>query len=175
MPVDKIKTSPQSPPPTGERGANDAGVTATNASRKQTNKQTNKPGPAESTKGKTMATSKRTRKYSQDFSGNSLTDQSFTPSCDVNNIVAHYDKTGIDEHAARKNQESFADATTQTFDEAMRNHAETKSAIAERGNDPANWPNLIHEPEPEITAPEPSQDAPIDPPPEDTSGGQKVD
>lgn len=78
-----------------------------------------------------MATSKRKRKYSQDFSGMSLTDQSFAPSCDVNAIVRHYETTGVDPHAHRIAQARYGEATTLTYEDAMRNAAELASFQAE--------------------------------------------
>ncbi len=112
-----------------------------------------------------MATTKRKRKYSQDFSGKSLTDQSFTQSCDVNNIVRHYEQTGVDEFAQRKNQERFGVATTLSYEEAMRNHADVQSAIAERGNDSANWGDHVIATKGVKAATAASEEAEIPPPP----------
>lgn len=78
-----------------------------------------------------MATSKRKRKYSQDFSGHSRTDESFAPACDVNNIVRHYQNTGIDPYQDRLKQARYEEATTLTYADAMRQKAELDSYIAE--------------------------------------------
>ena len=78
-----------------------------------------------------MATSKRKRKYAQDFSGHSLTDTSFAPSCDVNNIIRHYENTGVDPHAYRKNLAKYGDVPSITFSEAMQNKAAFDSYVAE--------------------------------------------
>jgi len=81
-----------------------------------------------------MATSKRQRKYprlSQDFSGNSKTDESFAPACDVNNIVRHYERTGIDPFIDRKAAAQYGEASTLTFADAMRIKAEMDSYLAE--------------------------------------------
>lgn len=60
------------------------------------------------------------RPYSIDFSKTtSKTQQSFKESCDVNNILARYQKTGIIDHV-RKNQEEYGIATGQSFSEAMQ-------------------------------------------------------
>lgn len=75
-----------------------------------------------------MATKKRP--YAQDFSGPSLTDKSFAPACDVNNIVRHYQQTGLDPHIERKKLETYGVAPTQSFSEAMRNKAELDSIFA---------------------------------------------
>lgn len=126
-------------------------------------------------------TTKRKRKYSQDFSGPSLTDQSFAPSCDVNNIVRHYEKTGIDPYIDRKSQARYAEASTLPYEEAMRLSAEIDSAFAllpsqEREryeNSSSAWfedtvtPKPLSEPLREPHSP------PADPAPQDsTEGGQ---
>lgn len=90
---------------------------------------------------------KPSRKYSQDFSGNSLTQQQFRESSDVNNIVKHYETTGFDPYAARRAAQTFGFATAKSFSEAMQNVAEVESAFAELpsetrsafANDPARW------------------------------------
>ena len=78
-----------------------------------------------------MSTSKRKRKYAQDFSGPSMTDESFAPRTDVNYIVKHYQETGLDPYADRIRQARYEPASTMTFDEAMRNKAQLDSYIEE--------------------------------------------
>ena len=77
-----------------------------------------------------MPTSKRKRRYAQDFSKGGRTDASFAESCDVNRIVNHYQKTGIDIHADRLNQARYGEAPTLTYAEAMRYKAELDSTFA---------------------------------------------
>jgi len=104
------------------------------------------------------AVSKR-RPFSQDFSGPSLTQQHFTAQVDVNNIVNHFRVTGIDPYADRIPKQKFGFASSVTFEEALRQTAEVKSAFAElpsekRGsfnNDPALWlDSLVIDPTPTI-------------------------
>lgn len=78
-----------------------------------------------------MPTSKRKRKYSQDFSGGSLTDTSFAAACDVNNIVNHYQQTGIDPYVDRLKNQRFGDVHTLTYEDAMRHKAEIDSYLVE--------------------------------------------
>lgn len=76
----------------------------------------------------------RKRKYSQDFSGNSLTDQSFATACDVNAIVRHYETTGIDPYQDRLKNQKFGVATVLSYEDAMRHKAELDSYTAENPN-----------------------------------------
>lgn len=93
-----------------------------------------------------MPTQKK-RKFAQDFSGESRTQQHFTDAVDVNNIVAHFMATGIDPHAERLKNQRFGFASGQDFSQAMQNIAEINSAFAlqpseiraEFGNDPSRW------------------------------------
>lgn len=96
-----------------------------------------------------MAKTKK-RRYAQDFSETAhgrITDSSFAPSCDVNNIVRHYEKTGLDPHEHRLKMARYEDASTIPFEEAMRITAELDSAFAsqplsvqaEHGNSAAEW------------------------------------
>ena len=81
-----------------------------------------------------MSTTKRQRKYprlSQDFSGDSKTDASFAPSCDVNAIVRHYERTGVDPYIDRKSAARYGEASTLTYADAMRMKAELDSYLAE--------------------------------------------
>jgi hypothetical protein len=114
-------------------------------------------------------TTKRKRKYSQDFSGNSLTDQSFAPGCDVNNIVRHYQETGIDPNPDRKKMERYGEASTLTYEDAMRNKAELDSYTLENPDWDAPQPEP-EAPEAEIT-PDPPPDQPA---PQDASGGDSA-
>ena len=118
------------------------------------------------------------RRFSQDFSGESKTQQHFTASCDVNNIVAHFLQTGVDPHADRAQNQQFGFASSQDFSEAMQNVAEINTRFAELpseersafANDPAQW--LEYEltplpPEEEETPPVPSQEPEPEAPNED--------
>ncbi len=114
---------------------------------------------------------KQQRKYSQDFSGVSKTDRSFRAGCDVNNIVAHYQATGIDPYADRIPTQRFGHASSQSYEEAMRNVAEINSAFAElpsaerslHYNDPARWIDHLNTPpadlpaEPPLASPDAAQ------------------
>lgn len=87
------------------------------------------------------------RPYSQDFSGVGKTDKSFAPSCDVNNIVRHYEQTGIDPYIDRQKLARFDAVPPLTYEEAMFKVAEVKSAFAllpsqeraKHANDPTRW------------------------------------
>nr|UXQ88039.1 MAG: internal scaffolding protein [Microvirus sp.] len=118
-----------------------------------------------------MPTTKRKRKYSQDFSGHSRTDTSFAAACDVNNIVRHYQTTGVDpfpdrlaEYQRQAANDETAEATTLTYADAMRNKAEADSYLAEHpiSDAPASPPA-----EPAPKAPDVADVA--KPPPEDAS------
>ena len=111
-----------------------------------------------------MGTSKRKRKYSQDFSGGSLTDQSFTAACDATNIVNAVEKTGLDPFLDRRSQARYGVASTMSFEEAMRNKADLDSYIAEN----PDWDALTPPDEPEATTP----DAPAEPAPQDSTDGE---
>ena len=129
-------------------------------------------------------TTKRERKYSQDFSGETVVQQHFKQSCDVNNIVAQYQATGIDVHADRINRQTFGFASSKSYEQAAREIAEIGSAFADLpssersrfANDPARWidelttpvetPDAIVAPEaletPSEPAPEPTKTEPLD-------------
>lgn len=114
------------------------------------------------------------RPYSQDFSGDSLTDQSFTAACDVNSIVRHYEQTGIDPFFDRKINQQFGDASTTSYEDAMRQVAEVNSAFAampaaERSryaNDPSRWLTAIETYKASLEASEEPSDPPAEPPAE---------
>ncbi len=63
-----------------------------------------------------------------------MTDESFAPGCDVNNIVRHYETTGLDPYAERKKQERFDEASALSYEDAMRNKAAYDSYVAENPN-----------------------------------------
>ena len=123
--------------------------------------------------------STKPRPYSQDFSGNSKTDTSFGPACDVNNIVRHYENTGIDPFITRKQQERFAPASVMTFEEAMRQKAELDSAFldlpasvrAQHANDPLTWLEYTQNP----PAPEEPLEAALSPPADPAPQGASDD
>lgn len=111
-------------------------------------------------------TTKRERKYAQDFSGVSKTDRSFAPAHDVNNIVRHYENTGLDPYESRLANKRFGYATSKTYLEAQREIAEINTAFnelpsAQRAyfqNDPALWIEAGHRaanPDPGPENPEP--------------------
>lgn len=108
------------------------------------------------------------RRFSQDFSGESKTQQHFAASHDVNNIINHFRVTGIDPYAERQTQQTFGYASSKSFSDAMQNVTEVQSAFAElpahvrRGfsDDPARWLDHITKPpqdEPPFVDPEPSE------------------
>lgn len=86
------------------------------------------------------------RKYSQDFSGDSVVQQHFKESTDINAIIRQHQMTGIDPYEHRKNPQ-FGYATSQTYYDACRNTAEIQSAFMELPskerashlNDPGRW------------------------------------
>jgi len=123
----------------------------------------------------------RKRPYAQDFSGNSRTDASFAPSCDVNNIVHHYAKQHIsfgspeDPNLSRIQHGYQGEAASLSYASAMRAKAEIDSAFAllplsERDkyeNSSSQWFDDISTPkpaeEPETAAASPAaQTAPQD-------------
>ncbi len=114
------------------------------------------------------------RPFAQDFSGDTLTQQHFKDSCDVNNIVAAYQNTGIDPYADRITNQKFGYASSQSFEEALRATAEVNSAFADLpsaersrfSNSPAQWLDHITTPEEtteEIIPPEAAQEASASP------------
>nr|UXQ88103.1 MAG: internal scaffolding protein [Microvirus sp.] len=100
---------------------------------------------------KTEATKARPgRPHAQDFSEakcGRITDSSFAPACDVNNIVKHYESTGLDPFLERKKLASGGDASTTSYESAMRAKAELDSAFhnltpqerAQHENSPLAW------------------------------------
>lgn len=122
----------------------------------------------------TKSTTKRVRKYAQDFSGETQTQQQFKDSVDVNNIVRSYTRTGIDPYADRVQNQKFGFATSKDFTESAYAVAEINSAFADlpsaersqHDNEPANWLESLIEPEPSPepeTAPEALSEPPAEP------------
>lgn len=119
-------------------------------------------------------------RYSQDFSMEKhgrKTDSSFAASCDVNAIVKHYSKTGIDQYADRIPQARYEEASTKTFDEAMRITAELDSAFNEQPDsvrsqhaNSAAWLEYLGTvSEPVTDAPEAPDPPPAEPAPQDAT------
>lgn len=124
----------------------------------------------------------KNRKHSIDLSGDSVTQQHFKESSDINNIVARYAQTGLDPYEDRKARERFGEATSQSYEEAMFTVAEIQSRFNELPattrskyhNDPSNLLDAFHDPEQqaelaelglcdpveEIVPPEPAQEPP---------------
>lgn len=116
------------------------------------------------------------------FSGTGRTKQSFKDECDINNILAKYQKTGLLE-AVNKHQPQYGDVTGLDFQSAMvtivtaqqmfddlpssvrKRFANDPQSFLEFVNNPDNRPEavklgLIVEPDP---APEPAPVAPVAP------------
>lgn len=87
------------------------------------------------------------KRFAQEFPGDSVTQQHFKDSANVNNIVARYAATGVDPCADRVGKGYFGHATSKSFTEAMFEVAEVTSHFAELPsearqafeNDPAKW------------------------------------
>ncbi len=85
--------------------------------------------------------------------GPSLTKQSFTKECDINNIMRKYQKTGAIEHV-NKNQGSYGYATAHSFQEALeivekgeKMFKELPSSIRTKfENDPAQFLDFVQDP-----------------------------
>lgn len=84
------------------------------------------------------------------FTGESLTEQHHKKSCDINNIMAKYQKTGLIDHMAT-HQGTYGDVSGADFQNAQNLVAEQKSIFhelpasvrAEFDNDPANYLDLV--------------------------------
>jgi len=126
------------------------------------------------------------RPFAQDFSGDSRTDSSFAPACDVNNIVKHYAKQHVsfgspeDPNLSRIQHGYQGEAATLSYASAMRAKAEIDSAFAllplsERekyANSSTRWFDDMSTPK---EAPEPltpADDPPGEPAPQDASDGE---
>ena len=124
-----------------------------------------------------MSTSKRKRKYSQDFSAEKhgrITDSSFAAACDVNNIVNHYQSTGIDPYQDRLNSQRFGDASVLSYEDAMRNKAELDSYTLENPDFLQNLETAQADSEPSqapIIPPEAPASPPAEPAPQAALGG----
>ena len=126
------------------------------------------------------------RPFSQDFSGNSKTDPSFTPACDVNNIVKTYAREKItlgspeDPYYSRVQHGDQGEATELSYESAMRAKAEIDSAFAllpsplreQYDNDSTAWFEATIEPKPLSEPQNGSTDSPVDPPPEAAKPGK---
>ncbi len=90
-----------------------------------------------------------------------MTDASFAPACDVNNIVKHYQTTGHDPHQDRIAQARYDEASTLTYADAMRH----KAALDSYGLENPNWDTP-----PEDTQPSAVDDTVVaEPAPQDSS------
>jgi len=86
--------------------------------------------------------------------GKSLTKQSFTKECDINNIMAKYQKTGAIDHV-NKHEASYGYATSDDFTASMEivgrgqtMFAELPSSIRTKfENDPAKFLEFVQNPE----------------------------
>lgn len=128
------------------------------------------------------------RPFSQDFSGESKTQQHFTESVNVNNIVRHFVQTGVDPYADRLKNQNFGYASSQDFTEAMQNIAQINTAFAELpseersafGNDPARWIDHLTTPIPAVeeidpqTASEAVSEVPVPSPSPDPDPGESA-
>jgi len=126
------------------------------------------------------------RPFAQDFSGNSRTDSSFAPSCDVNNIVKHYAKQHIsfgspeDPNLSRIQHGDQGEAATLSYASAMRAKAEIDSAFAllplqERekyANSSSQWFEDLSTPKPLTEALEASPASPAETAPQDSKSGE---
>lgn len=111
------------------------------------------------------------RKYprvTSHVAGDSVTQQQFKESTDINNIVARYTRSGIDPNPGGLDRQQFGFASSQDFTESAFRVAEVHSAFAalpsaERSafdNDPSRWIEHISKPIPpdeKIVETEPSQ------------------
>lgn len=130
-------------------------------------------------------TKRKYPRFAQDFSGESMTQQHFTDSCEITNIVETYAQTGIDPYAERKAKERFGDGTYRTYLDAMNTVAAFRSqfhelplAIREQfNNDPEAYLHaqeqlLTSEPEPSSEPDQKAPEEPLNAPPEDASEGE---
>ncbi len=86
--------------------------------------------------------------------GKSLTKQSFTAECDINNIMRKYQKTGAIDHV-NKHEASYGFATSDTFQESLDIVARGQSMFNELPssirtkfeNDPAQFLEFVQNPE----------------------------
>lgn len=84
----------------------------------------------------------------------SRTKQSFADECEINNIMAKFQQTGVINHAA-KHQATYGEADGTTFQEAMNIVIEAQEAFSDLpsslrsrfGNDPAAYLNFVSDEE----------------------------
>ena len=111
------------------------------------------------------------KRFAQDFSGETKTQQHQAEGLNVNNIVAAYDRTGVDPYAERLARQRFGDGTYRTYLEVMNLVADARSEFEhlpqsvrdEYGHVEAyidaQWEASLQPPEPTPEpAPEPSQE-----------------
>lgn len=126
-------------------------------------------------------TTKQQRRYprvSIDFGDQSVVQRHQRESCDINNIVETYARTGIDPNPDGQTNQKFGFATSKDFTESAYHMAEIKSAFADLpsatrshfANDPARWLDAVQKAQSqpdEIDPSEPSQER-SEPAPEPT-------
>ena len=86
--------------------------------------------------------------------GKSMTEQHHKKSCDINTILAKYQETGLIDHVTR-HQGAYGDVTGADYQNAMNLIAEQKSIFHELpaavrrqfGDDPANYLDLVCQPD----------------------------
>nr|UXQ88014.1 MAG: internal scaffolding protein [Microvirus sp.] len=94
------------------------------------------------------------RKHSIRFNEPSMTKQSFTAECDINNIMKKAQKTGVISHL-NKYEAHYLDTDSITFHESMNIVANANSMFAELPsktrtffeNDPAKFMDFVHNPD----------------------------
>lgn len=115
-----------------------------------------------------MPTSKRKRKFAQDFSGESKTQQQFADTSNVNNIIRKYAEMGGE--LPEPDPSQFGYQASETFAEQMQKVAAVRTAFnelpaavrASHGNDPSRWLDQHLRPTPQKeakTPPEASEEA----------------
>jgi len=109
-----------------------------------------------------------------------VTDSSFAPACDVNRIVRHYENTGIDPFVERKKLERFEEATTTSYEEAMRHKASLDSLFEEQPDhvraahaDSSSWLREIDRLAAEKAPEKEPNHLPAEPPPEASSPSEE--
>ncbi len=119
--------------------------------------------------------------------GKTMTEQHHAKSCDINTIMAKYQKTGLIDHVTQ-HQGTYGDVSGADFKKAQDLVAEQKSIFYELpsevrtqfDNDPANYLDLVCEPDGLVTlqdmlnpAPEEPENAPPKPSSEGTKDGEQ--
>lgn len=98
------------------------------------------------------------RPYSIDFGDEVITKQSFEPECNINNIMAKYQMTGLVDHV-QKYRPEYADVTSLDYKTAMDTIAEARSLFEELpsetrknfDNDVERWLDYVQDPANEDT------------------------